>query len=145
MILSAEQLFSGNQAITATALSENVIDTGVRGTPYDAAAPLNGDIGKGNPIPVLIQVTEDFATLTTLTVTIETSDNENMTSSTALATQTIPVADLTAGLQTFIQFLPNGVTGRYLAVRYGVGGSNATAGRITAGISMGNQTNVTGA
>ena len=42
MIFSAQQIFSDDQAITGDAISTNVIDTGVRGTPYDAAAALNG-------------------------------------------------------------------------------------------------------
>ena len=145
MILSAQQLLSNDQAITATALSTNVIDLGVPGTPHGAVAPLNMDIGKGNPVPVLIQVTEDFATLTSLTVTLEVSANEDMSSSKVVNTQTILAADLVAGKQTFMQCLPNGVDDQYLAVRYTVAGSNATAGKIMAGISMGNQTNITGA
>jgi len=144
MILSAQQLFSDDQAITATALSTNVIDTGVRGTPYDAAAALNGDIGKGNPIPILIQVTEAFNTLTSLTVTLETGDVAG-TLGTVLNTESILLADLVAGKQTFMQYVPNGAEGRYLGVRYTVVGTDPTEGQITAGISMGNQTNVTGA
>ena len=145
MILSAEQLFSDDQAITATAISENVIDLGAAGTPYDAAAALNQDVGKGAEVPVLIQVTEDFATLTSLTITVEVSAAAGLTSPQVLATETIAVADLVAGKQTYMQVLPNGADLRYLGVRYTVTGSNATAGQITAGISMGNQTNVTGA
>lgn len=145
MILSAQQTFSDDQAITATAISTNVIDLGVTGTPYGAVAALNDDVGKGNPIPVLIQVTEDFATLTSLTVTLEVSAAAGLTSPQVLATEVIAVADLVAGKQTYMQCLPNGVDLRYLGVRYTVTGSNATAGTITAGISMGNQTNVTGA
>lgn len=145
MILSAQQLFSDDQAVTATAISENVIDLGVAGTPYGAAAALNQDVGKGNHIPVLIQVTEDFATLTSLTVTIEVSAAAGLTSPVVLAEETIAVADLVAGKQTLVQCLPNGADLRYLGVRYAVTGPNATAGKITAGISMGNQTNVTGA
>lgn len=145
MILSAQQLFSDDQAITATAISENVIDLGVAGTPYGAAAPLNRDVGKGTPVPVLIQVTEDFATLTSLTITVEVSAAAGLTSPQVLATETIAVADLLAGKQTYMQVLPNGADLRYLGVRYTVTGSNATAGAITAGISMGNQTNTTGA
>jgi hypothetical protein len=143
MILSANQLFSNKQAVTATARSENVIDTGVRGTPYGGAAALNGDIGKGNPICLLVQVTEEFATLTSLTIGIETGAADTL--GTELASQTILLAGLTAGTQLNIQFVPNGAIERYLGVRYTVGGSNATAGTITAGISMGNQTNTTGA
>lgn len=145
MILSQQAIFSDDQAITGTALSTNVIDLGVAGTPYGAGAPLNNDKGKGTPVPILIQVTEDFNTLTTLTVTIEVAAVAAMTSSTVLVTQVIALADLVAGKQTFVQCLPNGVDQRYLAVRYTVGGSNPSAGAITAGISMGNQTNVTGA
>ena len=145
MILSQQQLFSDDQAVTATALSTNVIDLGVASTPYGAVASLNNDKGKGTKIPVLIQVTENFATLTSLTVTIEVSAVAAMTSSKVLATEVILLADLVAGKQTFTQVLPNGVDLRYLAVRYTVAGSNATAGKITSGISMGNQTNVTGA
>lgn len=145
MILSAQELFSDDQAITATAISENVIDLGVAGTPYGAAAALNNDKGKGAAIPVLIQVTADFATLTSLTITVEASAAAGLTSPQVLATETIAVADLVAGKQTYMQVLPNGADLRYLGVRYTVTGSNATAGIITAGISMGNQTNVTGA
>lgn len=145
MILSAQQLFSDDQAVTATAVSTNVIDLGVAGTPYGTVAALNQDVGKGNPVPVLIQVTDDFATLTSLTITLETSANSDLSSSTVLASETVAAADLVAGKQTFMQCLPNGADQRYLGVRYTVGGSNATAGTITAGISMGNQTNVTGA
>ena len=145
MIFSAEQLLSDDQAGTATAVSTNVIDLGVAGTPYGAAAPLNRDVGKGAPIPVLIQVTSDFNTLTSLTVTVEVSAASGMTSPVVLATEVILLADLVAGKQTFLQVLPNGADLRYLGVRYTVGGTNPTLGTITAGITMGNQTNVTGA
>jgi hypothetical protein len=106
---------------------------------------LNNDKGKGAKVPVLIQVTEDFATATSITVTIEVSAAAALTSPKVLATEVILLADLLAGKQTYMQCLPNGADLRYLGVRYTVGGSDATAGKITAGISMGNQTNVTGA
>lgn len=143
MILSAQQLFSDQQAITATAVSTNVVDTGVRGTPYDGAAPLNGDIGKGNKICVLAQVTEDFNTLTSLDVAIETGSTTAL--GTVIATETVLLADLVAGKQFNIDVLPNGVVERYLGMRYTVTGSAPTTGKFTSGISMGNQTNVTGA
>jgi hypothetical protein len=143
MILSAEQLFSDDQAVTSTAVSTNVIDLGVAGTPYGAAAALNNDKGKGTPIPVLIQVTADFNTLTSITVTVETGSTTSL--GTVLASEVILLADLVAGKQTNLQVLPNGVDARYLGVRYTVTGTPATLGNITAGISMGNQTNVTGA
>ena len=145
MIFSANALLSDDQAITATALATNVIDLGVPGTPYGAVAPLNQDVGKGAAIPILVQVTEDFATLTSLTVTVEVSAASGMTAPVVLAEETIAVADLVAGKQMFNQVVPNGADLRYLGVRYTVTGTNASAGKITAGITMGNQTNITGA
>jgi hypothetical protein len=143
MILSAQQLFSDDQAITASADSTNVIDLGVAATPYDAAAALNQDVGKGAKIPLLVQVTADFATLTSLTINLSTGSTTSL--GTTIASQVIAVADLLAGKQFNLDFLPNGITERYLGIEYVVGGSNATAGNITAGITMGVQTNVTGA
>lgn len=142
MILSANNLFSDDQAVTATAISTNVIDLGAPDTPYGAAAAINQDIGKGAGIPVLAQVTADFATLTSLTITLETSAAAGLTSPVVLAEETVAVADLLAGKQMFNQVVPNGAALRYLGFRYTVTGSDATAGTITAGISMGNQTNV---
>lgn len=145
MILSAKQIFSDDQAVTATAISENVIDLGTPDTPYGAAAALNDDVGKGTPVPVLVQVTADFNTLTSLTVTLENSAAAGLTSPIVLASEIILLADLVAGKQMFMQYLPNGATLRYLGVRFTVTGTDPTLGNITAGISMGNQTNLTGA
>ena len=145
MIFSAEQLFSDNQAVTASALSTNVIDLGVAGTPYGAAAPLNQDQGKGCPVWIRIQVTNTFASLTDITFTIEVADNAAIsTNAKVIASETHVLADLVAGRTTYLQYLPNGADQRYLAVRYTVGGSNGTLGTITSGITMGNQTNYTG-
>jgi len=145
MILSAQQILSDDQAITATAISTNVIDLGVPGTPYAAAAALNFDVGKGTPICFLAQVTEAFNTLTTLTFTLETSANSDLSASTVLATEEVALADLIPGKQMFMQVLPSGITERYLGTRYTVAGTPPTLGRVTVGPTLGNQTNVTGA
>jgi hypothetical protein len=143
MILSAQQLFSDDQAITATAISTNVIDLGAADTPYGGVAALKQDVGKGVPVPVLVQVTEAFNTLTSLTITLETGATTSL--GTVLNSEVVTLANLIVGKQTFMQFLPNGVTSRYLGVRYTVTGSNPTLGKVTAGISGGNQTNIVGA
>ena len=143
MIFSAQQIFSDDQAITATAVSTNVIDLGVAGTPYDAVAPLHQDIGKGNKVPVLIQVTEDFNNATSVEVAIETGTTTAL--GTVVLSETILLADLIAGKQTCFEVLPNCLTERYLGVRYTVAGTAPSTGTFTAGITMGNQTNITGA
>ena len=143
MIFSAQQLFSDDQAITGDADSTNVIDLGVPGTPYGAAAALNDDVGKGAKVPLLVQVTVDFNTLTSLNINLSTGATTAL--GTTIATQNILLADLVAGKQINLDFLPNGIVERYLGVEYDVVGTDPTEGNITAGIVMGVQTNVTGA
>ncbi|MCG7932109.1 MAG: hypothetical protein N0E44_18925 [Candidatus Thiodiazotropha lotti] len=138
MIYSQQQLFSDNQAITATARSTNVIDLGVPGTPHGGAAALEQDIGKGNPIPIRVQVTEDFDNLTSLDVAIEVGATDAL--GTEVATQNILLADLVAGRAINLQCLPNGINQQYLGLRYTVNGTAPTQGQVHAGITMGNQT-----
>ena len=143
MIFSLQQLFSDDQAITASADSTNVIDLGAPGTPYGAAAALNQDVGKGAKIPILVQVTEAFNNLTSLEVIISTGATTAL--GTSVISQTILLADLVVGKQISIDVLPNDITERYLGIEYVVTGTAPTTGKVTAGITMGNQTNVTGA
>lgn len=141
-IFSAQQIFSEDQAITATAASTNILDLGVPATPILAGGALVRDIGKGMPLHILVQVTADFNTLTSLTVDLEVDDNTGFSSSKIINTQSILLADLVAGKQTFMQFVPNGADERYIRMNYTVVGTPPTLGTITAGITMGNQTNV---
>lgn len=146
MIFSAQQLFSDDQAITASADSTNHIDLGVPGTPFDAAAALNQDIGKGAAIPILVQVTEAMTAAGAATLTINISTGATTALGTTIASVgPIAKADLVAGYQAAIQMLPNKIVERYLGIEYVVATGPMTAGNITAGITMGNQTNVTGA
>lgn len=146
MIFSAQQLFSDDQAITVSADSTNVIDLGVAGTPYDAAAALNQDVGKGNKIPLLAQVTTAFTAAGAATLVINVSTGATTALGTTVASVgPIAVADLVAGYQMAIDYLPNKITERYLGLEFVVATGPMTAGNLTAGITMGNQTNVTGA
>ncbi len=121
MILDEQALFSNAQAVTASAVSTNCIK-------------VNGDIGKGEPVEILAQVVTDFATCTSLKVGVQTSDTENFSSvDTLVESGAIPVASLKAGYKFPIKFLPIGIK-KYLRLYYTVAGSNATAGKITAGI-----------
>ncbi len=142
MILSAQQLFSDSQAVTATAISTNVIDLGAPGTPSLASVAINQDIGKGVPVPFLAQVEQAFNNLTSLTVAIEKGSTASL--GTVVASEVIPLASLIVGAQVSIQCLPTDLDERYIGLRYTVTGTAPTTGIITAGISAGNQTNVTG-
>jgi hypothetical protein len=140
MILDSQALFSDDQAITATAISTNVLDLGVPGTPRKGNA-LVRDVGPGNPLTLLCQVTETFDACTSIAITVEVSAAAALTSSKVLSSQTILLADLVRGKQLNIQAIPNDADLRYLGIRYTVAGSAPTVGKFTAGISAGNDTN----
>lgn len=142
MLLDEQALFSDDQAITATAASTNYMNLGATETVPGAPAALVRDMGGANKIEVLVQVTADFATLTSLTVTAEVDDNSSFSSAKTVASSgAIAVADLTAGKIIPITILPPGTDEQYLRLNYTVAGSSATAGTVTAGITTGIQTN----
>lgn len=141
MILSNESLLSNAQAVTVTAVSTNVIDTGVKGTPVGGSVAFAGDVGKGTHIPFVVQVVEDFATLTSLTIAVETGAADTL--GTVLSSQTIPVAGLKKGTRIALDVVPDGVQ-RFLGVRYTVTGTTATAGKVTAGVTHGYGDNIHG-
>ena len=128
-------LFSEDQAVTATAVSTNSIDLGLMETPVGAAGPLVLDAGLSE-IPILVQVTTTFATLTSLVVSVEMDDNSSFSSATTVArSEAIPAASLVAGYKFRLPAsIPEGTTERYVRLKYTVAGSDATAGKIFAGI-----------
>jgi hypothetical protein len=140
MILSAQLMFSDKQAITVTAVSTNIIDRGPTRAPYGAKAPFHDDLGYGNKVPMLVQVVDNIIG-SDVTFKVVTGDTETL--GTTVVEQTVVEADLVAGRQFVMDCLPNQLS-RYFAIEYEVAGT-ATAGAVTAGVSMGNQTNVTGA
>lgn len=141
MILSNELLLSDDQAITASAASTNYLDLGATGTPHGAAAALPRDVGKGEPVPFEVIVTEAFNTLTSLQIDLEVDDNTSFSSATVVQSQTVVLANLTVGYNIPPMYLPQGVSERYVRLNYTVNGTDPTTGKITAGISGGRQTN----
>jgi hypothetical protein len=121
-ILDRLNLFSNDQAITASTASTDVVDLGsVR------------DVGAGETSTVLVLVTEAFNNLTDLTVAMQTSTTENFASPVQLTAATLPLASLTAGTRFPITTVPRGVL-RYVRLYYTVTGTAPTTGRITAGL-----------
>lgn len=129
MLLDQQALFSAAQAITATAASTNVIDTGS-----------NKDVGKYGDIPLLIRVVEGFNNLTSLTVTVQTDDNSAFSSAADVLSMTIPLASLVLGYKSPVITLPMKME-RYIRLNYTVTGTAPTTGKVTAGITGGVQTN----
>lgn len=129
-MLDNHTLFSNAQAITATAASTNVYDTG--------ATP---DSGAGQPIVLFCGVGTAFSVLTHLEIKAQTSATENFTSTTNLFSTSASLTQLGAGSIIHLPAITGGCL-RYLRLHYTVAGSNATSGTITAGIVLDKHNNV---
>ena len=124
MILDEQNLFSDNQAITATAASTNVLNLGVR------------EIAFGTPVELFVQITEDFNNLTSLKITVQTSATENFSTAVDLIDQTILLANLKKGTVSSLKFLPKSNLG-YMRLYYTVTGTAPSTGKILAGVTDG--------
>jgi hypothetical protein len=133
-IFSKEELYSDDQAITATAASTNVIDHGAPGTWVHSTVALVDEKGTSY-IPLAIQVTEDFDNLTSLKIALETDDNAAFSSATEVYSETILLADLVAGKKSAVRKIPYNTDEQYTRLYYTVTGSAPTQGKITAGIA----------
>lgn len=141
MHLDAQNIFSDRQALTATANSTNHLDLGATSTVAGAPSALKRDLGGAQDIPLLIQVVEAFTGGTSVEVQIQVDDNNAFSSAKLVASSgAIPVAQLVAGYKFNPPVVPLGTDERYMRLRYVVTGT-PTAGRITAGIAAGLQTN----
>lgn len=120
MLFDDNLLFSNAQAITADAASTN-------------SYKCNGDIGKGIPVPLHVQVMQNFNNLTSLTVKIQTATDAAFTSPVTLAETTVLLADLVAGKVLDLNYIPTGCL-NYIRLYYDVTGTAPTTGKITAGV-----------
>ena len=123
--------FPDGQAVTATAISTNVMD-------LNPALKLNTtgvDIGTGQDVYLILQAdaAATAAGAATVVVTLESSAAAGLTSSTVhLTSKTFAVADLTAGKTLLAVKLPTDTYLRYLGVRYTVATGPLTAGSFSA-------------
>lgn len=128
MLLDQENVFSDAQAITADAVSTNVIDLGAAG------------LAPGNPLSAVVHVLEAFNNLTSLTITVQSSVDEAFSSPIAHQAVTIALANLTAGKKIDLGSLLDGVK-RYVRLNYDVTGTNPSTGELTAALlPFGDQT-----
>lgn len=138
MILNKNLILSENQAITATAISTNVIQwETVRAAPYESAG-ITRNLGDGTEIPMLLQIVEAFNTLTSLTITFETADDAALSSGAVVLATTgaVPLASLTLGARPpMTRIVPFGAMKAFCGFRYTVTGANPTLGKVTAAIA----------
>lgn len=148
MIFSANLRFSDDQDVsqtTGTYNSTNVIDTGAPGTVYGAASALSRNVGPGQMVPLLVQMTEGLDSsggAATITFQLETSDVEAFSSTNVVLAQSraFTEGEAVAGFKWGVAVLPDDCK-RYLRVNYVIAGETSTAGTVTAGIVHGVQTN----
>lgn len=131
MLLDAEALFSDNQEITTAAVSTNVVK--MASTEHKMT-----EVSYGTPIPLLIQVTQDFENVAEVQVDVQTATDEAFTTPKTLCSATL-VGALKAGTKFPINYIPKGNLG-YMRLNYtptAEAGKTITAGAITAGIVAG--------
>lgn len=132
MIIDKSLQVSDAQAVTASAASTDVIDTGVA----------NRAIGTDTSLALSITVDESATASGSATVTFSLQDSaDNSTFADVVASAAIGKAALTAGKQPVLFKLPNGLR-RYLRVYYTVATGPLTAGKFSAQIVMNGQNNV---
>ena len=129
MLLDGKLEFSDAQAVTATAASTNQVDLG-------ASPP---DLGGGVNLFAIAEVGVDFATLTSLQVSLQDSA-DNSTYADIVASPVVLLAALVSGKRMLIAPIPQNHR-RYLRMNWTVGGSSATAGSVNAYIVTQPQTN----
>ena len=140
MILSKEQAFSEAQALTASGASTNIIDLGAPGTVLGAPAALVRDIGKGRPVPIVIQMTAAAGgTSPTLVAALQMDTTSAFSSATTVAT-TGTIAGGAAGDRVPLYWLVEGITERYIRMYYTLAGTSPTYA-LDAYIALADQTN----
>ena len=130
MILDSLLEMADAQAVTATAISSNVIDLG------PVADNATRDIGTGEDTYLVISVDTTFTAggAATLTAALVSDSTVNLaTSPTTHATplNAVAVASLVAGTQYALK-LPPGSYEQYLGIQWTVGTGPMTAGKINA-------------
>lgn len=126
MIFDAANIFSYQQAVTATAASQNVIKVAE-------------NLGVGEPVFASVHVVEPFVGLTSLNVELQSGDSDQGPFTVIAQTGVVPLAELQNGKVMRFGSVPQR-TGEYLRLNYVVAGT-ATAGKITAGLVLDTQTN----
>lgn len=137
MYLDKQAEFSDSQAVTATAISTNVMDLNTAFN-YNTGV----DIGSGEDIYLVVQVdaAATAAGAATVQITLESSAAAGLTSSIVHFTSAnYALTDMTAGKTLFVVKLPGGTYLRYLGVRYTVGTGPLTAGSFSAFLTKDDQ------
>ena len=143
MMLDTQSLFSGTiaadgtrtpQAITATAISTNVIDLRSGGSSGLALAD-EGINGANGGMFLVISTAQAFNNLTSLTITLESDSAAGLATAPVVHySKTILLAALTANTTLIRVPIPSDDYKRFLGVRYTVTGTAPTTGTVNAAL-----------
>ena len=133
--IDRENLYSNDQAITATAASTDIIDHG------DDDSKIQSFREVGGKSTIQAFVTESFNTCDGLTIALQSCAAEGFGSGVVTHRSVLKARTaLVAGAPIEIGDLPNDLL-QYSRLYYTVSGSNPTLGKIHAGIVVDKQTN----
>lgn len=125
-IPDVRNMFSDEQAITASAASTNAIQ-------LDSVASTNGQ-APGKPLWFYAWVTEGFNTLTSLTVGLQTSDDNSTWTNVVSTTSALAAISSTTGTG-FIPFAVKKGLKKWVRLYYTVTGTAPTTGAVSAMIT----------
>lgn len=135
MYLDKQAEFSDAQAVTASAISTNVVDL-FAGTASGAVNNTLRDIGTGEDVylVVSVDVAATAAGAATVTVTLESDSTADLATSATVhaSSKAFALAEMTAGARLMAIKLPAGSYERYLGVRFTVATGPLTAGAFSA-------------
>jgi len=125
-ILDKYLQYSDKQAVTATAVSTNVVDAGATKNPA-----IGRDLGAGTPLYLFLSISQSFAAAGAATLQATLQDSaDNVTFADVASIGPLSIAQLTAGTSKWVGFpIP---TRRYTRVNYTVGTGPFTAGIVSA-------------
>lgn len=128
MIFDKQLTFSDAQAVTAQAVSTNVVDLKLAGY----------DLGSGENLYLVVQVDttfDDTGDNSTLTVELVTDDADTMGTPTVVQTLGSFAANAAAGSRIIARIQPSSAYERYIAIRYTPVNGDLSAGAVTAFIA----------
>jgi hypothetical protein len=140
MILDTQSALADAQAVTATAISANVLDTASVLAGAGASISPNGrvDFGQGTDLYLVVQTlaaATDTGSDATLTVTLESADDAALSTNAIVHFSTGALAFATfspAGTRIAAVRLPSALYRRYLGCRFTVASGPLTAGAFSA-------------
>lgn len=134
MILDRELTFSLAQSVTASAASTDY---------YDQQVSQNFSVISGQFLQVTFDEAATAAGAATVTVTLQCDDNSGFASPKTVATSAaLALADMVPGKAPVILPIPPGLDERFIRVYYTVATGPLTAGKFTATVVNGLQSNI---